>query len=135
MTGTTKHIPSLTLVQIPLIPHPQLAEMQEEEKENGGILTSPENIRVSFPGTVSTKAAQQQVGAVTVCHSMYREPKCSCHIYSCGMMVQYCCYINNGNSFLPRYILWSLAKIIEEPTHATVSFMRSTVLRQLDQFH
>ncbi|XP_045123336.1 outer dynein arm-docking complex subunit 3-like [Portunus trituberculatus] len=39
----------------------KLAEMQEEEKENGGILTSPENIRVSFPGTVSTKAAQQQV--------------------------------------------------------------------------
>ncbi|XP_045594017.2 outer dynein arm-docking complex subunit 3 isoform X1 [Procambarus clarkii] len=40
----------------------KLAEMVEEERENGGMLTSPENIRVSFPGTgATTKAAQQQV--------------------------------------------------------------------------
>lgn len=40
----------------------KLAEMVEEERENGGMLTSPENIRVSFPGSgATTKAAQQQV--------------------------------------------------------------------------
>ncbi|XP_053636855.1 outer dynein arm-docking complex subunit 3 [Cherax quadricarinatus] len=40
----------------------KLAEMAEEEKENGGMMTSPENIRVSFPGSgATTKAAQQQV--------------------------------------------------------------------------
>ncbi|XP_071547949.1 outer dynein arm-docking complex subunit 3 [Panulirus ornatus] len=39
----------------------KLAEMAEEEKENGGMMTSPENIRVSFPGLGgTTKAAQQQ---------------------------------------------------------------------------
>ncbi|XP_042218658.1 outer dynein arm-docking complex subunit 3-like [Homarus americanus] len=39
----------------------KLAEMVEEEKDNGGMMTSPENIRVSFPGSVATtKAAQQQ---------------------------------------------------------------------------
>ncbi|KAK4289102.1 hypothetical protein Pmani_037910, partial [Petrolisthes manimaculis] len=41
----------------------QLAEMAEEEKDNNGcVLTSPENIRVSFPGNTGTsKTGQQQV--------------------------------------------------------------------------
>ncbi|XP_066986815.1 outer dynein arm-docking complex subunit 3 [Macrobrachium rosenbergii] len=39
----------------------KLTEMFEEERENGGMLTSPENIRVAFPATgPSTKAAQPQ---------------------------------------------------------------------------
>ncbi|KAK4297458.1 hypothetical protein Pmani_030125 [Petrolisthes manimaculis] len=41
----------------------KLAEMAEEEKDNNGcVLTSPENIRVSFPGNTGTsKTGQQQV--------------------------------------------------------------------------
>ncbi|XP_069995034.1 outer dynein arm-docking complex subunit 3 [Penaeus vannamei] len=40
----------------------KLAEMVEEEKDSGGMMTSPENIRVAFPAAGATaKAAQQQV--------------------------------------------------------------------------
>ncbi|XP_042884195.1 paramyosin-like [Penaeus japonicus] len=40
----------------------KLAEMVEEEKDSGGMMTSPENIRVAFPAAgATTKAAQQQV--------------------------------------------------------------------------
>lgn len=59
MARKHKSFPSL---QINTYTHnPQLAEIQEEERENGAAMVPPENIRVSFPGAVSTKASQQQV--------------------------------------------------------------------------
>lgn len=55
-------------------PGQQLAEMVEEEKDSGGMMTSPENIRVAFPAAGATaKAAQQQVRVCALVRVVVRE--------------------------------------------------------------